>query len=103
MPDQKGRHSGTQTGRGAPIPALLLLDAERRILSATETAANLLQTTVQDLVGRRFDEVAEHHRAASGGIDAFVLRRDVIPGIHLALLRTAAGTAADHADSRTEN
>jgi hypothetical protein len=40
-------------------------------------------------VGRRFDEVAEQHRAAGGGIDDFVLRRDIIPGIHLALLRTA--------------
>lgn len=34
-----------QTGRGAPIPALLLLGGERRILSATETAAHLLHTT----------------------------------------------------------
>ena len=74
------------------IPALLLLDAERRILSATETAANVLRTTVNDLVGRCFEEVAEQHRAASGRADDFVLRRDVIPGIHLALLRTAAGT-----------
>ncbi len=81
-----------QTGRREPIPALLLLDAERRILSATETAANVLHTTVKDLVGRRFDEVAEQHRAAGGGIDDFVLRRDIIPGIHLALVRTAGGT-----------
>ena len=84
-----------QTGPGDPIPALLVLDAERRILSATETAATVLHTTVNDLVGRRFDEVAEEHGAATGGIDDFVLRRDVIPGIHLALLRTTRGTATD--------
>jgi hypothetical protein len=84
-----------QTGHRAPIPALLLLDAERRILSATETAAHVLHTTVQDLVGRRFDEVAEQHRAATGGADEFVLRRDVIPGIHLALLRTAGSPLAE--------
>jgi hypothetical protein len=95
MPDQKGRDSGMQSGGDRPIPALLLLDAERRILSATETAARVLHTTVQDLAGRRFDEVAEQHRAASGGRDDFVLRRDVIPGIHLALLRTAGDTTDD--------
>jgi hypothetical protein len=87
-----------QTGREPPIPALLLLDAERRILSATETAAQLLHATVQELVGRHFDEVAEQRRAATGGIDEFVLRRDVIPGIHLALLRKAGGPPVDQPD-----
>jgi hypothetical protein len=102
MPDQKGRHSGMQTGSDSPIPALLLLDAERRILSATETAADLLHTTVGDLVGRRFDEIAEQRHAASGGIDDFVQRRDIIPGIHLALLRTG-GPSADKRGSSSDD
>ncbi len=42
-----------QTARKSPVPALLVLDAERRILSATETAAHLLHTTANDLIVRR--------------------------------------------------
>ena len=80
---------------GAPaIPAVLILDAERRVLSATESVARLLATSPQALVGRSFEALRAELQGIPGALDDIILRSDVIPGIHLVLLRQPDG--ADH-------
>ena len=78
------------TGRqgGRPVPAVLLLDAERRVLSATESVARLLGTTPKALVGRSFDELRAELQGIPGALDDIIIRSDVIPGIHLVVLRS---------------
>ena len=78
---------GTGPGAGRPVPAVLILDAERRILSATESVARLLGTAPRALVGRGFDDLRAELQGIPGALDDIIVRSDVIPGIHLVLLR----------------
>ena len=76
---------------GHPVPAVLILDAERRVLSATESVARLLGTSPKALVGRSFDELRTELQEIKGALDDIIVRSDVIPGIHLVLLRPPGG------------
>jgi hypothetical protein len=78
---------GTGPEEGRAIPAVLILDAERRVLSATESVARLLATSPRALVGRQFDDLRAELQGIPGALDDIILRSDVIPGIHLVLLR----------------
>jgi len=78
---------GTGPEEGRAIPAVLILDAERRVLSATESVARLLATSPRALVGRHFDDLRAELQGIPGALDDIILRSDVIPGIHLVLLR----------------
>jgi hypothetical protein len=78
---------GTGTDGGRPVPAVLLLDAQRRVLSATESVALLLGTSPRALAGRSFDDVRAELQGIPGALDDIMVRSDVIPGIHLVLLR----------------
>jgi len=78
---------GTGPEEGHAIPAVLILDAERRVLSATESVARLLATSSRALVGRHFDNLRAELQGIPGALDDIVVRSDVIPGIHLVLLR----------------
>jgi hypothetical protein len=78
---------GTGTEWGQPVPAVLILDAQRRVLSATESVALLLGTSPRALVGRSFDDVRRELERIPGALDDIIVRSDVIPGIHLVLLR----------------
>jgi PAS domain-containing protein len=78
---------GTGREGGRPVPAVLILDAERRVLSATESVARLLGTSPKALVGRTFDELRAELQAIPGALNDIIVRSDVIPGIHLVLLR----------------
>jgi hypothetical protein len=69
----------------------LILDAERRVLSATESAARLLATSPQALVGRSFEELRAELQGIPSALDDIIIRSDVIPGIHLVLLRPSGG------------
>ena len=77
---------GTGPEEGHAIPAVLILDAERRVLSATESVARLLATSSRALVGRHFDNLRAELQGIPGALDDIVVRSDVIPGIHLVLL-----------------
>jgi hypothetical protein len=81
----------TEPEGGRPVPAVLILDAERRVLSATESVARLLDTTPRALVGRSFDDLRAELELIPGALDEIVVRSDVIPGIHLVLLRPPRG------------
>jgi PAS domain-containing protein len=83
--------SATGRQRGRSVPAVLLLDAERRVLSATESVAALLGTSPKALVGRSFDELRAELQDIAGALDDIILRSDVIPGIHLVMLRSSGG------------
>lgn len=76
---------------GRPVPAVLILDAERRILSATESVARLLDTSPRALIGRSFDDLRAELENIPGALDEIIVRSDVIPGIHLVLLRPPGG------------
>jgi hypothetical protein len=65
----------------------LILDAERRVLSATESVARMLGTSPRDLVGRDFDHLRAELQAIPGALNDIIVRSDVIPGIHLVMLR----------------
>jgi PAS domain-containing protein len=78
---------GTGNTGGQPVPAVLILDAQRRVLSATESVARLLGTSPQALVGRSFDELRAELSEIPGALDDIIVRSDLIPGIHLVLLR----------------
>jgi PAS domain-containing protein len=80
---------GRQGGR--PVPAVLILDAERRVLSATESVARLLGASARALVGRSFDDLRAELQDIPGALDDIVVRSDVIPGIHLVVLRPRGG------------
>jgi PAS domain-containing protein len=77
---------------GAPVPAVLIIDADRRVLSATESVARLIGASPRALVGRAFDEVRVELERIPGALDDMIVRSDVIPGIHLVLLRPRIGT-----------
>jgi hypothetical protein len=81
--------TGPETGR--TVPAVVILDAERRVLSATESVARLLATSPRALVGRSFDDLRAELQGIPGALDDIILRSDVIPGIHLVLLRPPGG------------
>jgi hypothetical protein len=78
---------GTAPEGGRAVPAVLLLDAERRVLSATESVARLLGTSSRALVGRHFDDLRAELQAIPGALNDIIVRSDVIPGIHLVMLR----------------
>jgi PAS domain-containing protein len=78
---------GTGSEGGRPVPAVLILDAERRVLSATESVARMLGTSPRDLVGRDFDHLRAELQAIPGALNDIIVRSDVIPGIHLVMLR----------------
>jgi PAS domain-containing protein len=78
---------GTGSEEGRPVPAVLILDAERRVLSATESVARLLGTSSRALVGRNFDDLRAELQAIPGALNDVIVRSDVIPGIHLVMLR----------------
>jgi hypothetical protein len=80
--------SGTGREGGRPAPAVLILDAERRVLSATESVAVLLGTSAKALVGRSFDELRSELQEIKGALDDIIVRSDVIPGIHVVMLRS---------------
>jgi hypothetical protein len=82
---------GTEPESGRPVPAVLILDAERRVLSATESIARLLGTSARALVGRTFDDLRAELQAIPGGLDDIIVRSDVIPGVHVVLLRPPGG------------
>jgi hypothetical protein len=65
----------------------LILDAERRVLSATESVARMLSTSPRALVGRNFDDLRAELQAIPGALNDIIVRSDVIPGIHLVMLR----------------
>ena len=81
---------GTRPAGGWPVPAVLILDAERRVLSATESVARLFGTAPRALVGRSFDELRAELQGIPGALDDIIVRSDVIPGIHLVVLRPPA-------------
>ena len=81
---------GTGPEGGRPVPAVLILDAERRVLSATESVARLLGTTPKALVGRGFDDLRAELQAIPGALNDIIVRSDVIPGIHLVMFRPPA-------------
>jgi hypothetical protein len=68
----------------------LILDAERRVLSATESVARMLSTSPRALVGRNFDDLRAELQAIPGALNDIIVRSDVIPGIHLVMLRPPA-------------
>jgi hypothetical protein len=78
---------GTGSVGGRSVPAVLILDAERRVLSATESVARLLSTSPRALVGRNFDDLRAELQAIPGALNDIIVRSDVIPGIHLVMLR----------------
>jgi hypothetical protein len=78
-----------------PVPAVLILDAERRVLSATETVARLLGASPRALVGRSFDDLRAELQSIPGALDDIIIRSDVIPGVHLVLLRPPGGGDPD--------
>jgi hypothetical protein len=78
---------GTGSEGGRSVPAVLILDAERRVLSATESVARLLATSPRALVGRNFDDLRAELQAIPGALNDIIVRSDVIPGIHLVMLR----------------
>jgi PAS domain-containing protein len=82
---------GTGTEWGQHIPGVLILDAQRRVLSATESVALLLGTSPRALVGRGFDDLRAELQGIPGALDDIIVRSDVIPGIHLVLLRLPDG------------
>jgi hypothetical protein len=86
---------GTEPQEGRTVPAVLILDAERRVLSATESVARLLETSPRALVGRHFDDLRAELENVPGALDEIVVRSDVIPGIHLVLLRPRGGHRRD--------
>jgi hypothetical protein len=65
----------------------LILDAERRVLSATESVARMLSTSPRALVGRNFDDLRGELQAIPGALNDIIVRSDVIPGIHLVMFR----------------
>jgi hypothetical protein len=69
----------------------LNLDAERRVLSATESVARLLGASGRALVGRSFDDLRVELQDMPGALDDIVVRSDVIPGSHLVVLRPRGG------------
>jgi hypothetical protein len=82
--------SGTGTEWGQPVPAVLILDAQRRVLSATESVALMLGTSPRAL-GRGSDDLRAELQGIPGALDDIIVRSDVIPGIHLVLLRLRDG------------
>jgi PAS domain-containing protein len=78
---------GTGPAGGRPVPAVLILDAERRVLSATESVARMLGTSPRALVGRNFDDLRAELQAIPGALNDVIVRSDVIPGVHLVMLR----------------
>jgi hypothetical protein len=78
---------GTGSAGGRPVPAVLILDAERRVLSATDSVARILSTSPRALMGRNFDDLRAELQAIPGALNDIIVRSDVIPGIHLVMLR----------------